>query len=107
MIFVPSAAARFAVGSIAAYAATKGAIDTLVKHFAAAVGPRGIRVNAVAPGVVDTNGLQPAGVRVIVGGNHERADCDVYDLDRAGERVDRAGRAELHQHATTPERDMR
>ena len=38
-----------------AYAATKGAIDTMVKHFAAALGPHGIRVNAVAPGVVDTD----------------------------------------------------
>jgi 3-oxoacyl-[acyl-carrier protein] reductase len=38
-----------------AYAATKGAVDTLVKHFAAALGPRGIRVNAVAPGVVQTD----------------------------------------------------
>jgi 3-oxoacyl-[acyl-carrier protein] reductase len=42
------------VGTLAAYAATKGAIDTLVRHFAAALGSRGIRVNAVAPGVVDT-----------------------------------------------------
>ncbi len=55
VIFVSSGAARFAVGSIAAYAATKGAIDTLVKHFAATLGPRGIRVNAIAPGIVATD----------------------------------------------------
>src|ERR1700733_15230354 len=33
----------------------KGAVDTLVKHFASALGPRGMRVNAVAPGVVETD----------------------------------------------------
>ncbi|MBB3178799.1 SDR family NAD(P)-dependent oxidoreductase [Variovorax sp. Sphag1AA] len=41
-------------GTLSAYSATKGAIDTLVKHFAASLGERGIRVNAVAPGVVET-----------------------------------------------------
>jgi len=54
IVFVSSLAARAVVGTMPAYAATKGAIDTLVKHFASMLGPRGIRVNAVAPGVVDT-----------------------------------------------------
>jgi 3-oxoacyl-[acyl-carrier protein] reductase len=55
VILLSSLAAHASVGTIAAYAATKGAMDTLVKHFAAAFGPRGIRVNAVAPGVVETD----------------------------------------------------
>ncbi|MHB8505871.1 MAG: SDR family NAD(P)-dependent oxidoreductase, partial [Acidimicrobiales bacterium] len=38
----------------AAYAATKGAIDAATRSLAIELGPWGIRVNAVAPGVVDT-----------------------------------------------------
>jgi 3-oxoacyl-[acyl-carrier protein] reductase len=55
IVMVSSLAAHASVGNLSAYAATKGAIDTLVKHFASALGPRGIRVNAVAPGVVETD----------------------------------------------------
>jgi 3-oxoacyl-[acyl-carrier protein] reductase len=55
VILLSSLAAHASVGTLSAYAATKGATDTLVKHFAAALGARGIRVNAVAPGVVETD----------------------------------------------------
>jgi 3-oxoacyl-[acyl-carrier protein] reductase len=55
IVLLSSLAAHASVGALSAYAATKGAIDTLVKHFAAALGERGIRVNAVAPGVVPTD----------------------------------------------------
>ena len=55
IIFTSSLAAHASLGALAAYAATKGAIDTLVKHLASALGERGIRVNAVAPGVVPTD----------------------------------------------------
>ncbi|MCP3705647.1 SDR family oxidoreductase [Paraburkholderia sp. CNPSo 3274] len=55
VVLLSSLAARASVGNLSAYAATKGAIDTLVKHFAASLGERGIRVNAIAPGVVETD----------------------------------------------------
>jgi NAD(P)-dependent dehydrogenase (short-subunit alcohol dehydrogenase family) len=55
VVLLSSLAAHASVGTLSAYGATKGAIDTLVKHFASALGERGIRVNAVAPGVVPTD----------------------------------------------------
>jgi 3-oxoacyl-[acyl-carrier protein] reductase len=55
VVLLSSLGARAAVGTLSAYSATKGAVDTLVKHFAFVLGARGVRVNAVAPGVVDTD----------------------------------------------------
>ena len=45
---------------IAPYAATKGAIESFTKGLASEVAQEGIRVNAVAPGIVETDMLTPA-----------------------------------------------
>ncbi len=62
IVVISSLGARMVVGkpglenpSILAYASTKGALETLVKNWAAILGPSGIRVNAVAPGAIDTD----------------------------------------------------
>jgi NAD(P)-dependent dehydrogenase (short-subunit alcohol dehydrogenase family) len=62
IVVISSLGARMVVGkpglenpTILAYASTKGALETLVKNWAAILGPCGIRVNAIAPGVIDTD----------------------------------------------------
>ena len=55
IVVTSSLAAHAAVEGLSAYSMTKGALDTMVKHFAYELGPRGIRVNAVAPGIVATD----------------------------------------------------
>jgi 3-oxoacyl-[acyl-carrier protein] reductase len=62
VVVISSLRARSVVGkpyldnrSLLLYASTKGAIETLARNWAALLGPRGIRVNAVAPGVIETD----------------------------------------------------
>ncbi|WP_431042297.1 glucose 1-dehydrogenase [Streptomyces sp. P1-3] len=44
-----------AMPELIAYSMTKGAVDAFTTHLAKELGPRGITVNAVAPGAVDTD----------------------------------------------------
>lgn len=46
---------RFALPGFAAYAAMKGAVETLTKYLAKELGTRGIAVNVIAPGAIETD----------------------------------------------------
>ena len=54
IVFVSSTAGQRGEARHSAYAASKGALISYTKSLAAELGPRGIRVNCVAPGWVDT-----------------------------------------------------
>ncbi len=49
------------VPNASVYSATKGAVDAITKSLSKELGPRGIRVNAINPGMVLTEGVQTAG----------------------------------------------
>lgn len=44
------------------YSGTKGAVDSVTRSLAKELGPRGIRVNAINPGMVETDGARAAGI---------------------------------------------
>ncbi len=58
VIAVSSLGALRAIPMYAAVGASKAALESLVRHLAVELAPRGIRVNAVSAGVVDTDALK-------------------------------------------------
>jgi 3-oxoacyl-[acyl-carrier protein] reductase len=61
IVNLSSIASENPVPNSSLYAATKGAIDTLTMALSKELGPRNIRVNTVAPGLVDTEGNRKVG----------------------------------------------
>ena len=62
IINISSVVSTLAIPESAVYSGTKGAVDSITRSLAAELGPRGIRVNAIRPGMVETEGTQSAGI---------------------------------------------
>jgi 3-oxoacyl-[acyl-carrier protein] reductase len=62
IINISSLASSIAPPDASVYSATKASVDAVTKSLAKELGPRNIRVNAINPGVVITEGLDAAGI---------------------------------------------
>ncbi len=82
IINISSVASRLTPPGSTIYAATKGAVDTLTEALAVELGPRRIRVNAIAPGGVETEGAHTAGV---IGSEFEKQMVARATLGRLGQ----------------------
>jgi 3-oxoacyl-[acyl-carrier protein] reductase len=81
IVNVSSVVSALAPPASSVYSSTKGAVDTITKALAKELGPRKIRVNAVNPGLVITEGTQTAG---IAGSDFEKGVVASTPLGRAG-----------------------
>ncbi len=61
IVNISSIVAELAPPASVVYSSTKGAVDTITRVLANELGPKNIRVNAVAPGLVETEGTHAAG----------------------------------------------
>ncbi|WP_423416288.1 glucose 1-dehydrogenase [Hyphomicrobium sp. B1] len=62
IINVSSVASTSSMPTTVSYSATKGAIDAVTRVLAAELGPKKIRVNGIAPGPVETEGVHTLGL---------------------------------------------
>jgi 3-oxoacyl-[acyl-carrier protein] reductase len=85
VINVSSLASTKAIATAAIYSGTKGALDAITRAFAAELGPRKIRVNTIAPGVIETEGTHTVGV---IGSEFEKQAAAQTPLGRIGQPED-------------------
>ncbi len=82
IVNISSVASTFAPATGSVYSATKAAVDTITKSLAKELGPRKIRVNAINPGLVITEGTQSGG---IAGSEFETDQVATTPLGRVGQ----------------------
>jgi 3-oxoacyl-[acyl-carrier protein] reductase len=85
VVNISSVVSSLAPPQTAVYSSTKGAVDTVTKALAKELATRKIRVNAVNPGLVITEGTQAAG---IIGSDFEKGAIASTPLGRAGQPED-------------------
>jgi 3-oxoacyl-[acyl-carrier protein] reductase len=88
VINVSSVASTGAVPNSVVYSATKGAVDSIARVLGAELGARRIRVNTIAPGAVETEGVHRIG---IIGSDFEKQAVSDTPLGRLGQPDDIAG----------------
>jgi len=88
VINISSVASTSAPPNSVVYSATKGALDTVTQVLAKELGPRRIRVNTIAPGGVETEGVHAAG---LMGSDFEKQVVAGTPLGRFGQPEDIAG----------------
>lgn len=82
VVNISSVASQSAIPNASVYSATKGAVDTITRSLAAELGPRKIRVNALNPGMVETEGTHTAGV---IGSDFQKQVETTTPLGRIGQ----------------------
>lgn len=85
VVNVSSIVSAIAPPATSVYSSTKGAVDTITKALAKELAPRKIRVNAINPGFVITEGTHAAGA---AGGEFEKLAVAGTPLGRAGQPED-------------------
>ena len=85
IVNLASIAALRGGANISAYAMSKAAIVAMTHAFANELGPRGIRVNAIAPGIIDTPGVQDQLAPLRAGGLDVDAAITANPLRTAGQ----------------------
>lgn len=90
IVNISSVVSTLAVPGSAVYSGTKGAVDAVTRSLASELGPRGIRVNAIRPGMVETEGLHASGIQ---GSDMQKQVKAQTPLGRLGQPQDIAGAA--------------
>ena len=81
VVNISSAVTRISPPGSSIYTGTKGAVDAITRVLAKELGGRNIRVNAINPGLVETEGTQSGGM---IGSDMERGMIAVTPLGRTG-----------------------